>query len=296
MGSRSFFIAAALTGLSLIAFGCSSASSPPEDGGPELPPLSADADLDDGGTMPDVQARVTKPAQGSPLCNASHWMGCYPDDSKSANAQDCNLAPDGGRYNPMAGYDNAQLGCHVARAPGDVGVAPICTPAGAGTDGMPCSDGTDCAPTFECVADGTCRRYCCGGQCPSPTGSQSANSGSFCDIQTTADSALKVPVCIPLRHCNLLDTTGSGTCPTGTTCAVVRDNGATSCVATGPRQAGDGCDTDHCARGLTCLGNLGDRMCFALCHTASRNSECPPGQSCTGGLPLFPIPDVGICK
>jgi hypothetical protein len=223
---------------------------------------------------------------GSPLCNAVSWSGCYPDDPSTSNAQECNLAPDGGPYDPAGGYDKAQLACRVRRAANEPGVTPVCAPAGTLTAGMHCGSSDDCAAGYECVGDGICRSYCCSGQC--------SNGNEFCDIEaTTTDPMLRVPVCAPTRACNLLD----GQCGATETCAVVGEDGATSCVAIGSAHAGDGCDTRQCGRGLVCLGQSGSRNCYILCHVASENTECAstPKQKCKGGLPLFPTPGIGIC-
>jgi hypothetical protein len=58
--------------------------------------------------------------------------------------------------------------------------------------------------------------------------------------------------------------------------------------AAGPNES---CLTDHCARGLTCLGG----HCYTLCHVAAP-VECPSGETCAGGLPVFVDPAVGVCQ
>jgi hypothetical protein len=273
--------------MAVVAIGCSmSATSNP--GTNNVPtPTGVDADIDEASAFPDVPyIKPQNQAQGSPLCNANKWTGCYPDDPTST--QECNLELDGGKY-VNNGMPPAQLACHVERIPGELGGHPVCAPPGPGGDGAPCLRGIDCQAGLECVGEGFCRNYCCDGSC--------SNSGEFCDIQTTTDSRLKVPVCMPIHSCALLDSSlDGGSCAPNETCAVVRDNGATGCVAVGPRQAGDGCDTDHCARQLTCLGGAGERNCYALCHTSPRANDCPPGESCIGGLPTFPLPGIGVCK
>jgi hypothetical protein len=97
---------------------------------------------------------------------------------------------------------------------------------------------------------------------------------------------------MPMEHCILLQP-----CPLQKeTCAVVRDDGRTSCVATGNAKAGQSCDTEHCAAGLVCLGSAGERTCFTLCSTRMPALQCASTQKCQGGLPLFPDPDIGICQ
>jgi hypothetical protein len=99
---------------------------------------------------------------------------------------------------------------------------------------------------------------------------------------------------MPIDSCPLLVLGGCGLY-IPKTCAVVREDGRTSCVAIGNAKAGESCDTEHCGMNLVCLGSPGERTCFALCHTKS--PTCPgASQKCQGGLPLFPDPDIGICQ
>jgi hypothetical protein len=241
----------------------------------------------DAGTPPPA-------TQGSPLCNYRGYS-CYPDDALTA--KDCGLAPDGGVYEGGAGYDNVQLACRLqASTPNATsgGVTPTCAAAGTAGDGSWCKSSSECAPTYDCVGAGTCQRYCC-------SGNVECVSDQFCDIQPTiAASGLKIPVCMPVHPaggCTLLDST---TCPATETCAVVRDDGSTSCIGVGLKKAGEECDTDHCGEGLVCLGTPGERRCYQLCHTANTAtvSECSAASqtACKGGLPLFPDPSVGVCQ
>ncbi len=282
----------------LIGVGCSSAGVS-SDIGPFAAVAELDASVDVGASPPpqgpaqggDIPRPALPKNFGSPLCNASVWMGCYPDRARM-NTNDCSpLLDDGGGANLSAsGELAAPQACHVQRAATDVGVAPVCLPAGAGTDGMPCTTPTDCAAGYECVGEGRCQPYCCTGDC--------TRHDQFCDIQPTlADPALRVPVCVPIHACGLLDTDG-GTCAPNETCAVATRDGVTSCVAVGPKRSGEECDTDHCEHGLTCLGTSAQKNCYILCHTAPRTTECgaTSKQVCKGGMPLFPVPGVGICQ
>jgi hypothetical protein len=132
---------------------------------------------------------------------------------------------------------------------------------------------------------GTCRHYCC-------SGNQSCRLDQFCDIQrTSSGSTLNVPVCVPTRQCDLLQ---PGTCPSGDTCAVVREDGSLSCVEVGSATVGQSCQAEHCASGLVCLG-AATRTCYALCEVGKQN-QCPTSQTCKGGLPLFVDPSVGVCQ
>jgi hypothetical protein len=231
--------------------------------------------------------------EGNPLCNASHFGGaCYPDDPPTAKS--CGLTDgDAEAEAPVS------LGCRVTPAPATAqsaggpldAVQPACFPAGIGTDGTDCTDGSDCLPGYDCVGGGTCRRYCCEGDsiCPSTY---------FCDVQPLVQAqSVPVPVCMPIQHCTLLDgNSGGADCPADDTCAVVRpENGMTGCVEVGTARAGQSCESEHCARGLTCVGAWGDQVCYTLCHTASA-AECSTGQACDGGFPMFPDPAFGICE
>jgi hypothetical protein len=222
---------------------------------------------------------------GSPLCNASSSTGCYPDDP--ASAQTCNLAVDAGVDGASADA-GTPYACHVTPSATNAQVGQVCTAAGAGQDGDACTHGGDCAAGFECVGEGTCRHYCC-----DPT---ACSTRTFCDIQTILDAPIpdtRVPVCMPVSPCTLLD---DAACPLNETCAVVKpSDGTTSCVPVGLKLVGQECETDHCAADLVCLGPLGSRTCYQLCET-SAPSVCQTAQTCVGSAPEFQDPNVGICQ
>jgi hypothetical protein len=251
------------------------------------------------GSSQDASVEAMAPAtvyQGSPLCNASPATSCcYPDDLRICAPTACEAPSDAGTVEASGGYAlQAPYGCHVASAParayadatsgaGTTRVTPACVPAGLGLDGVPCLDGQDCAAGYECVGAGVCRHYCC-------AGNSACLLNQFCDIQQTTQGAMNVPVCMPMRQCDVMQ---PQSCPAGQTCAVVREDGSESCVAIGSAVAGASCETEHCAAGLVCLGAT-TRTCYALC--AMRDPQCPAGQSCKGGPPLFVDPGVGICQ
>ena len=284
--------------LAVVAAGCATSDSnaPTDLPGPNVPVATFPHEQGDGGAVGAAATFGTPHVLGSPLCNISPLSSCNPDDpGRTARANLCMLAPDGGTYNPSAGYDLAQLACHVEFQLFTAGgAAPVCTMNGTLTDQSqtPCTSPTDCQAGFECVGEGSCHHYCCAGECFDPT--------EFCDIQpTVGNPSINVPVCMPIKSCGLLDQpSDAGSCGTGQTCSVVRvESGATSCVATGRKNVGDECDTDQCMAGLVCLGAAGDRQCYKLCHTAPGSADCPVDRpTCRGGLPLFPVPGVGICQ
>ncbi len=263
------------------------------DGGDATPADSIEDDA--GGDAPAAAAQ-----QNNLLCVVTTASVCDPDSP--ATASSCHVAPDGGAYNPAAGYDGGDiLACRVQPATSvtsdGFGLPTACSVAGSGTAGEKCTEPTDCAAEFDCVGGmGTCRQYCCAGnvQC----GPQ-----EFCDIQPLAvATTTKVPVCMPIESsgCSLRSAlanapTGATSCLPGQTCAIVREDGTTGCVEAGGKTAGEPCNTDHCADGLVCLGALNARLCYALCLT-SGSGECPSPMTCQGGLPLFQDPTVGVCR
>jgi hypothetical protein len=242
--------------------------------------------------------------QGNPLCNASQATSCcYPDALNYCGPAPCESPSDAGADAGGGGYSQpVEYGCHLVPTPPPSSavmgstprpdaqvlqsVTPSCTPAGLLLDGSQCHGPADCAPGYECVGSpGTCRHYCC-------SGNTSCRIDQFCDIQPTASgSSMEVPVCMPAHTCDLLQ---PGTCPSGQTCAVVREDGSLSCVQVGAATAGKSCQTEHCASDLVCLG-AATRTCYALCKVGYAN-QCPGSQTCKGGLPLFVDPSVGVCQ
>jgi hypothetical protein len=286
-------LALGITGACSVDFAATT-SSPSEgpfrfnsDGG--LQPADAIAPLPDDAVTADA-GYVPQKFRGSPLCNASAVLGCFPDDPSTCTPDagvGVGIAPDSGVLTCQVGWDN------TANAP-----SATCAIAGTGGDGAPCTHASDCAPAFACVGTvgvpGQCRHYCCAGadSCAYANGGASS---MFCDVQPTAEANNTiVPVCMPVQSCKLLQ----DGCPTGTTCAVVGTDGTTSCVQTGNGKAGDPCNTadvEHCADNLVCLGAGGSGQCYQLCHTANP-VECSSTEKCMTGGPLFPDPSIGICQ
>jgi len=277
-----------------VAIGCSSSGGNETSSGEhqtvDTPYTPNQSDASTADAAPDATPAAAS-HQGNPLCNASHFSGpCYPDDP--ANPKSCGPGPDGAAYNLQA-----TLACHVtvvnAAAPSAAGpgatVEPTCALPGASGEGAPCTQSTDCGTTTECVGAGTCRRYCCGGD-------SACLPNEFCDTEPLAQApGTLVPVCVPIRACGLLDDSDAGSCSATETCAVVREeNGATGCVPVGSARAGESCETEYCARGLTCIGTWAKHICYTLCHTAAP-VECSSGQACMGELTVFPDPAFGVC-
>jgi hypothetical protein len=274
-----------------------SPSTPAAAGGSASP---EDAGMINGPAPPDGTAAVAASADGgstivgNPLCFVSYGdaggeHACLPDTSLLCPTYDAGA----GIYNPLdasASDDGGAIpevpsACHV------VANGQKCEAPGTGGDGAQCLTSTDCAPSFECVGSpGQCRHYCCGGNATCDGASSVTTSASFCDVQTTAVGNINVPVCEPISSCALLTP-----CPTqGQTCAIVKDDGTTSCVAIGPVGVGGDCDVYHCAAELTCLGAVGSRTCYQLCQVDS--PVCPSGTTCTSSAQLFANANVGICQ
>lgn len=293
---RSFFFTAGL-GVALAApaactvdFGTATSSG---SGGPASIINEYDASTgDDGGgdAMPVANDGAAVPYQGSPLCNFSNAQSaCDPD--KSTTAQSCGkqAAADAGSSSD-AGAPAQSYRCYVqVDGVGNV-TSQDCEPSGRGIDGDACQHGSDCAAGFECVGAGVCRHYCCDAVACSKVGKL-----TFCDVQTMTGGATpdtRVPVCMPVRTCKLLL---PGFCDTSETCAPVRSDGTTSCVAIGSAKAGDACDREHCGKDLACLGAPGNRKCYQLCHTDAVG-ECPSGTKCMTSSAEFLDPTIGVCQ
>jgi hypothetical protein len=291
-----FTLMGVLMAAATVGAGCASTTSrtSPESNAPEP---SSDFSSS-GGAVVNTGAAPASGAHGSPLCKASADT-CLPDDDGteklmySATSKSCQ-PPDAGGALPPSAPD---------ASPGLTGVAGACRVNASGspdcadgvnrqgTDGVACTKPSDCAAGYDCIVGdhgGTCRHYCCSGTCEDRP---SRNGGTtFCDIQRLLDNQLTVPVCMPIKKCRLLM---PGDCGERETCGVVTETGDTGCVANGDATAGQACDNDHCAAGLTCLGNPGDRRCYTLCKTDG--GQCASNQTCTTSG-LFQDPSYGVCK
>ena len=291
-----------------IGLSASSFDSAPYDGGGYDVRLN-DASVHDGGgagfgDTSDAATVVTTPSS-NPLCNIdvqNDGGTCDPDFAIAPSGELCQLPDAGAQADSGLAADSGiatgsdasiLLACRVAVASGAAQARiQTCGLAGTGGDGDSCETGGDCAPAFECVGmPGRCRHYCCDGDKSCAT----SKSASFCDIGSTSASNITVPVCAPVSRCKLLT---ANACGADQTCAVVKEDGTTSCVAVGPAQVGQDCNAVHCGAGLTCLGKPGARPCFKLCRVGYPE-DCADGQkstTCTGSAQLFNDPEYGICQ
>lgn len=211
-----------------------------------------------------ADAGVATPLTRSALCGGA----CEPDE-------------------PLACVDDAGVDAGADDDAGDMGLescrvvlganqqtSTACGNAGQNTDGQSCNSGADCAPGFECVGTGTCRHYCCHDDaCTTLTKDSGGYSTYFCDLATEhAASGAVVPVCSQVYKCTPFVTQ----CPTDQTCTIVEIDGGSdyvaTCDASGEGQAGDQCETQHCAANYACIGNIGSRTCQQLCDSVHKCS------------------------
>ncbi len=246
--------------------------------------------------MPDSAPDAT-PSTVNPLCG----KGCLPDDP---DALECSASPgaeppDGGDASAADAPDGdpdaatpppAKYACVVKGANGTPTAE--CSLAGSGENGSPCVSEAGCAPGLACVSDGTtaaCRPYCC-------EQATTCATGAFCTERPLAapagQPALSVPVCVPADDCSLDEPYPCPTgkqckCKTGTACAIVKEDGTTSCVVPGVGRAGEACP---CAAGYVCSKST--NTCLKLCSTAAVKTECGTGKC----LSVAGLPDgFGVC-
>ncbi len=285
------FVALAVPAIAAFVTGCGDGSTPSVAILAEPTLIRASPDASDEASSPnasgaasatEVDAAASPPAappamlRGNPLCNASP-TDCYPDDVVAA----CDLPPEAGTGGPDANGEFT-ASCHVVAADSP----PVCLAGGGGMKNSTCSGPTECAAGHECIGTGFCHRYCC-------SGNSECAVNEFCDVQSTTLNPLTlVPVCMPELPCVLLD---NDACPPNEQCGVVKDDGSTSCVAIGMATAGQSCERIHCGPGLLCLGAEGARQCATLCYKGTLGA-CKATQKCTGALPLFLTPTVGVCQ
>ncbi len=202
-----------------------------------------------------------------------------------AAVSDGALSPDAANVSEAGTYEGraCRVGLDINGYP-----TPSCERVGTGKDGSLCSEGSDCAGGFDCVSVSSgvkqCRRYCCSGSC-----GDKLPETRFCDIAPLANENRLVPVCLPIKKCELL----GADCAMGETCAIVTDTGMTSCVAVGKAAAGESCESAHCADGLNCLGQVGAKKCYQICTMSG--SDCASPQICKGNS-LFKDEGFGVCQ
>lgn len=264
--------------------------------------------------VPDVTSDSAPPLL-DPLCGA----GCLPDDPQSCASQPIP-APEGGAPDAAADSDSdsdaggdtgdastpesgpgeeggvseagpaTAFGCFVAASTGEPESA--CSPAGTGSSGSPCVGSADCAAGFACVGQGAaaqCRPYCC-------AGNSVCEKGTYCAPRRLADAPgggdQKVPVCVQADNCDLSEPspcppTKECQCADGTACAVVRQDGTTSCIVPGAGRAGESCP---CAAGHVC--SQATKSCLKICSTDAMASECGSGKC--QSVPYLPS-GFGVC-
>jgi hypothetical protein len=218
----------------------------------------------------------------------------FPLDGSTDAAGAGDASRDGSRdtVSDAAANDEPKVAqsCYIKRAV--QGVSSECAPVGSGAAGDPCDDSTDCSAGMACVdvnQKPACRPFSCAVPVQCTDGSFYQEAPLRVGGITQGD--LKVPVCLPNDHCELL--AASTPCLPGLVCAVVGSAGETSCIVPGSAKLGEPCDeSNRCADGLICskLKN----QCLQICHVASPSTTECPGGTCQGGNLSLPK-DFGIC-
>lgn len=239
-----------------------------------------------------------------------------PDGSTAADAMDESDAS-GGNMGGKFGASSSPSGGEDAGAPSPAfacqvtwnATAPIsqCTLAGPGKMNDPCSRSSDCAAGLTCVGTltiGRCLKYCCLGNDACPAMSEQNPLGLYCSDEISRDYLVdhaaddpsklaRVPVCVAGRGCDPVDPENDPKrCETGLSCAIVRSDGTTGCIALPDDAAKDGgsCKDVPCAEGYICA--KANNVCMKLCHT-SASDECAAGV-CQAGTTSLPA-GLGIC-
>jgi hypothetical protein len=249
--------------------------------------IGAGGGAEDGGAGASIEFLPPPPTTSlSYLC-----MGGQPKCTPGAN----DMCAQGG--NPMMGdslLDGGIRSCQVVALGPDAGTTAECRTSGSGPEIAPCSSASDCSPELGCFLHsgvGICGTYCCDSpeSCPAMTYCIQGNMAEAPEYQ--------IPVCYPVTQCQLLP----DTCPAGSACEIVRQDGTTSCVDISHIKDGGGTEGQHCPciQGYTCSQQ--DDLCLKLCSTdstltcpAGQDCSCPPGEICQGGTSPYPS-NVGIC-
>lgn len=173
--------------------------------------------------------------------------------------------------------------CYLIAPSMDAAAVPTCAPAGTATEGMPCEFANSCRDGLVCLADGVCRRACCGGS------SATCMPGDFCSGFADAPGA---GFCLTPSGCDFVAQTG---CEAGQTCTLISGDGSTLCrpAREGGATQNQSCETEPCADGHTCIRRMDESpICARGCDPMAADS-CGEGLSC-GGLMGAP-PTLGVC-
>jgi hypothetical protein len=262
---------------------------PPVDSSPFNPLCGQGCNPDDTRACGDAMAQLPSVENGGDAgLEASGG-----DAGDAASVPEAGPTDSGGRRDAAP----AAFGCQVRRA--GSGRAASCEPSGAGEANAPCVSSADCAPGHACVGDAKaalCRPYCCNGSeggdgSDRDSGASSCGQGDYCAVRPLRDDSdsaepLSVPVCVPAEKCLLSEPypcppSGVCTCPEGTACTVVRNDGTTGCLEPGVGVQGEPCSSSgRCAAGHLCSRGI-DR-CLKLCVTTA-SKPCGSGACQSGG-------------
>jgi hypothetical protein len=235
----------------------------------------ATVDADDE-PPPDVSEDVREDADG----------GLPPTvDAGTADSARADAATDIG----MSDEPKISQSCYIKPAP-TTGVVTECAPIGPGAEGSACNDSHECGALMACIEvnqKSVCRAVSCGLPPLCLKGTYHQEAPLRVNGATRRD--LNVPVCLPVDDCTLL---APNACPNGKVCAVVGNEGETTCMDPGSTKVGESCDdTNRCAEGLLC--SKFSNQCVRICHVDADANDCPTG-TCQGGNRSLPD-GFGIC-
>lgn len=264
--------AASNAALVFVLYGCSPPSSP--DAGDTLATDAADVQAPRDGDSTSMD--VTIVTDGGMSCGAS-FEGCDPVTNRGCSA---------GQACVLTGPTTA-----------------MCSPAGTGGFGEPCSSASDCREGMACLGaplpdggvDRRCRLLCCGPEDFERCRDESRGGipGARCDVRIGGSSLF---ACSSSVRCDWL----AQDCPMEQNCLAVDRAGNTICVTPGTTPEGGTCSSaNECMRGFVCIGPMNEPgTCRQICNPMSSSGDaggpaCPAGMTCMG-LSNAP-PTFGFC-
>ncbi|HEU4410995.1 MAG TPA: hypothetical protein VFS43_37430 [Polyangiaceae bacterium] len=200
------------------------------------------------------------------------------------------------------GSGEAGYACRMVRSASD-GVIK-CEPAGSGGHFASCSSSSNCQPGYSCVLGPFGLPVCLHSCCSASACGQVTEEKTYCAVLSlvegeTSDASgqapLPIPVCVPVKPCDVLKAAGGGACAEGEICRLVDDKGTATCERTfgnAPAYNGQGCSALRpCAEGYVCLQD--SNTCRKLCPLGD-DAACGERGTCLSGGLAFPA-GVGVC-
>ena len=236
------------------------------------------------GTLSTSSGGISPPAPDSGIAGYSNGhipatnlceIGCSIESTESCEPP---LLPDWGvETSADAGVSKDLFACRPGSAQ--------CSLAGTGLAGDSCASDASCSAGHLCVQDNTveidsssesvgrCRRVCC-------SGVDACDASEACIGRKQANWGGSVPVCEPIRNCQLSSSVSCANsqfgceqqeCGLGDTCSVVSEMGETSCIPAGQGRNNDACP---CQAGYFCSAS--SNSCVPMCELSK--DECGDGK------------------